>query len=54
MGEREELEDDTVVYGTGQRRVDVSGSKEARRKLTERHAEGLKGLFVSNREKFMN
>ncbi|KAA8910247.1 trimeric LpxA-like protein [Sphaerosporella brunnea] len=54
VADGEVVEDDTVVWGFGSRRKDMSGSKEARRKLVERQVEGLKAVIPSNRAKFMS
>ncbi|RPB03953.1 hypothetical protein L873DRAFT_1668434 [Choiromyces venosus 120613-1] len=50
----EVVEDNTVIYGSGQRRVDVSGTESARRRLLERHIESLRVLIPSNPSKFIN
>ncbi|TGZ84782.1 hypothetical protein EX30DRAFT_337252 [Ascodesmis nigricans] len=52
--ESEIVDDSTVIYGVGQRRIDISGSRDARRKLTEKQVEALKQLIPSNRTKFMS
>lgn len=49
----EEIEDDTVVWGYGARRKDMSASKEMRRRLVEKQIEGLRALLTSNRAKFL-
>ncbi|KAI5789079.1 hypothetical protein EDC01DRAFT_717724 [Geopyxis carbonaria] len=54
IAEDEVVPDDTVVYGTGQRRLDGSGSEGARRKVTEKHVDTLRGLIPSNRAKYMS
>lgn len=52
--EGEVIEDNTVIFGSGQRRIDASGTMDARRKLLERHIESLRVLIPSNPSKFMN
>ena len=53
VADEEVLEEGTVVYGYGEKRVDGSGCMEARRAGTEVQVEGLRGLLSSNRAKFM-
>lgn len=48
------IEDNTVIFGSGQRRIDASGTMDARRKLLERHIESLRVLIPSNPSKFIN
>ncbi|CUS11841.1 unnamed protein product [Tuber aestivum] len=52
--EGEVIEDNTVIFGSGQRRVDASGTADARRRLLERHIESLRVLIPSNPSKFVN
>ncbi|KAF8244174.1 hypothetical protein K440DRAFT_605317 [Wilcoxina mikolae CBS 423.85] len=54
IDDAEMVEDDTVVYGYGERRKDMSGSKEARKKLVEKQIDGLRALIQSNRSKFLS
>lgn len=54
MEDAEVVEDDTVIYGYGERRKDMSGTKEARRKMMEKQIEGLRMLIPSNRSKFLS
>ena len=46
------LEDFTVVYGYGERRVDRSGLGGLEMEATERHVELLRKLIVSRVEKW--
>ncbi|KAG0132727.1 trimeric LpxA-like protein [Tuber indicum] len=52
--EGEVVEDNTVIFGSGQRRIDASGTADARRRLLERHIESLRVLIPSNPSKFIN
>ncbi|PWW77287.1 hypothetical protein C7212DRAFT_185576 [Tuber magnatum] len=52
--EGEVIEDNTVIFGSGQRRIDASGTADARRRLLERHIESLRVLIPSNPSKFIN
>ena len=47
------VEDDTVIWGFGARRKDMSVNKELRRRLIEKQIEGLRALLTSNRAKFL-
>jgi len=49
----EEIPENTIIYGSGQRRVDGSGSAAARRKVTEKQIEGLRALIPSHAAKHM-
>ncbi|KAI5859075.1 trimeric LpxA-like protein [Tricharina praecox] len=54
IADDELVEDDTVVWGFGARRKDMSGSKEARLKSVEKQVEALRGVVASNRTKFLS
>lgn len=54
IADDELVEDDTVVWGFGARRKDMSGSKEARSKLVEKQVEALRGVIASNHAKFLS
>lgn len=49
----EVLEDYTVLYGEGLRRIDKTENDEAKLKSTRRHVEVLRKLVASKPEKFM-
>ena len=49
----EVLEDYTVLYSDGQRRIDKSETDEAKLKGTRKHVEVLRKLVASKPEKFM-
>jgi dynactin-6 len=49
----EVLEDYTVLYGDGQRRIDKSETNEAKLRNTRKHVEVLRKLVASKPEKFM-
>ncbi|KAH0611966.1 uncharacterized protein H6S33_010018 [Morchella sextelata] len=54
VADGEVLEDYTVLYGAGERRMDKSGQEGARRKLLEMHVESLRVLIPSNASKWMS
>ncbi|RPB11900.1 hypothetical protein P167DRAFT_553755 [Morchella conica CCBAS932] len=54
VADGEVLEDYTVLYGAGERRIDKSGQEGARRKLLEMHVESLRVLIPSNASKWMS
>lgn len=54
VADGEVLDDYTVLYGAGERRIDKSGQEGARRKLLEMHVESLRVLIPSNASKWMS
>lgn len=48
----EQVPDFTVVYGYGQRRIDMSGVEDLKLKMVARQVEVLKKLIPSNATKF--
>jgi dynactin-6 len=52
VAEKEIVEDFTVIYGDGMRRIDRAGIEDLKLKMVARHTEVLKKLIPSNPSKF--